>query len=570
MRTLRTTTAVVVLACLLAAVPARGQDFLSSTVTGAQLRASYFQATYGPQPGQSWPAMQGHLVHVYRASIDDGTITLGATLAANSAPRAALGPSSMQTLRITHVAGTVAADTHIGTPSQALSVEAALVWDKAPSIFTYPLVLAYDVEVSGLSAACGNSVCNVKQTILVLPKRAAIAIGGVERTIPMLLSRQTAHVDLASAGISPFAEWESISLDGVALTKVPFMAGYAIPPALHWYRHPVRSGDATQSGDPLPPTGVDIPGTDTSIEKFLVCGAAGCGTHQARIGLGQDAIATGLHTLKLRTRPWAGGTYGFYQTEADVGAAIGDDTAELTTQFLVYGPQITVSPTEAGPGQPVTVAGSGFAPDSQVRFLVRISATSQQAALGIAATDVTGSFATELTLPPVDDAFFSDVIESGPRTGYIQVDVDDAQFLADYFSGGAQSVTEAMTFLPVATVTTTTSVGTTTTLPGGGEPGDVGLDEVPACAASPVPAKAVQKFDQADTNLDIVEQMILEAAKRKAIKKVIGKADAALAAVRRLVNRSRKKGIIPDVCAAAAFDLIDDLRERAREARKNI
>lgn len=80
----------------------------------------------------------------------------------------------------------------------------------------------------------------------------------------------------------------------------------------------------------------------------------------------------------------------------------------------------------------------------------------------------------------------------------------------------------------------------------------------------------MQKFDQADANLDFVEQMILEAAKRKAIKKVIGKADAALVAVRRLVNRSRKKGIIPESCAAAAFDLIEGLRERAREARRNI
>src|SRR6185503_8786777 len=103
------------------------------------------------------------------------------------------------------------------------------------------------------------------------------------------------------AGISPFAEWESISLDGAPLTKIPFMDGYATPPAGQWYRHPVRAGDTTKSGDPLPPSGLVIPSSDESIEDFLSCGGGGCGTHQARIGLGQDTMPTGLHTLTLRT-----------------------------------------------------------------------------------------------------------------------------------------------------------------------------------------------------------------------------------------------------------------------------
>jgi hypothetical protein len=64
--------------------------------------------------------------------------------------------------------------------------------------------------------------------------------------------------------------------------------------------------------------------------------------------------------------------------------------------------------------------------------------------------------------------------------------------------------------------------------------------------------------------------MIVEAATRKAIRKVIGKADAALGKARQLVNRARKKGVIPESCASAAFDLIDDLRERAREARQSL
>jgi hypothetical protein len=572
MRILRTS-AVAVLAWLAVAQPALAQPFLTDQVGNAQLRASYFAATWAPPPGQSWSTLQGHLIDVYRATIDDGTITLGATLAANSAPRTALGPSSSQTLYIRHVAGTVAADTDLGTPDKQLAVEVALPWDKAPTIFTYPLVLAYDVEVANLYATCGAVYgCTVKHTILVLPKRAAIAIGGIERSVPTLFYRQTKYFDLASAGISPFAEWESISLDGVAMTKVPFMTNYGIPPALQWYRHPVRPGDATQSGDPLPPTGLVIPSSNESIEKFLDCGGGGCGTHQARIGLGESAIPTGLHTLTLHTRPYASGTYGYFQTQADVGAGLADDTSDLTTQFIVFDPQMQVTPTEAGPGQTITVTGSGFAPNSQVRFRAGLESYSRYAVIGTARTDVTGSFEAHPTLPPASDAFFTDVIRFGAWVGSLQVDVDDAQFLADHFGGVPQYDSSPMTYLPVATATTTTTIPTgvtTTTLPGG-EPGDVGLDDTPACAAVPVPAKAVQKFDSADQGLDFVQQMILEAAARKAIRKAIGKADAALVGARKLMNRARKKGVIPESCAAEAFDLIDGLRQRAKEAKQSL
>jgi hypothetical protein len=568
MRMLRTSTIVAVLAWLAVAVPARGQ-FLTSQVGGAQLRASYFQATYNPGPTHSWPAMQGHLIHLYRATIDEGTITIGATLAANSAPRVAHG--SMQTLSIKHTAGSIWADSHVGPPAQQLDVEIDLSWDKAPTIFSYPLFLSYEIEVGSLYATCGSVYgCTVKQTIVVLPARAAIAIGGVERSIPTLLSRQTTFVDLASAGISPFAEWESIALDGVALTKVPFMTNYAVPPALQWYRHPVRAGDVAQSGDPLPPTGLVIPSSNESIEKFLSCGGGGCGTHQARIGFGQGAIAPGLHTLTLHTRPYAGGTYTYYQTQANVGGGLADDTSDLTTQFIVFGPQMQATPTEAGPGQTVTVTGSGFAPNSKVRFTASIPSSSRNAVIGTADTDVTGSFQATPTLPPTGDVFFTDVIQYGPRTGSIQVDVDDEQFLDDYFQGIPQYVSAQMTFVPVATATTTTTLPTTsTTLPGGGSD-DVGIDDTPSCAAVPVPTKAVQKFDSANQGMDVIEQMIVEAAARRTIRKAIGKVDTALGAVRRLVNRAKKKGIIPESCAAEAFGMIDGLRNRSREARQSL
>lgn len=559
------------LALLAVAAPAAGQGFLASQVDGAQHRASYFAARYDAAPGQTW-VVDDHLIHVYRATIDEGTLVVGATLAAGTAPRTALGPSSQQTLRIRGTAGSVWKDTHSGTPSEALSVEVEVPWTKAATIFSYPLFLAYDVEVANLYATCGTTYgCLVRHTIVVLPHRGAVAIDGIERDVPALLLRQAEQINLASAGISPFAEWESIAIDGATLTKIPFIANYQTPPAGQWYRHPVRAGDPTQSGDPLPPSGLVHPSVDASIEDFLSCGGGGCGTHQARIGLGQEALAPGLHTVTLRTRPFAGATYAFYQTSASVGGGLADDQSQHSVDFILFGPRMEATPAEAGPGQMLTVRGSGFAPNSSVRIAAIISCCGRRAELGTFDTDVTGSFEAQPTLPPAGDAFFTDVIQSGPRVGSIQVDVDDPQFLADYFGGIPQYEHAAVTFVPVATetTTTTTAIGSTTTLPGGG-PGDVGLDDTPACAATPVPARAVEKFDSADQSLDFVEQMIIEGAKRKAIRKVIGKADAALGATRRLVNRARKKGLIPEGCAVAAFDLIDELRERAREAKQNL
>ena len=98
-------------------------------------------------------------------------------------------------------------------------------------------------------------------------------------------------------------------------------------------------------------------------------------------------------------------------------------------------------------------------------------------------------------------------------------------------------------------------------------PGNV---EIPSCSATPVPQRAVQKYDAADGNLDFVQQMVLEHAARKAIRKVIGKATNALGAARRLVNRARKQGVLPEGCASAALDLIDDLRARAQEAKQSL
>jgi hypothetical protein len=123
----------------------------------------------------------------------------------------------------------------------------------------------------------------------------------------------------------------------------------------------------------------------------------------------------------------------------------------------------------------------------------------------------------------------------------------------------------AITFVkPGATPSTTT-----TTLPGGGS-GPPGRLDPPECGATPLPPRAVEKVDSADQTLDVVEQMIAEEAARKGIRKLIGKADAGLIKARRLVNRARKNGVIPESCAAPVIDFINDLRARAQEARDSL
>ena len=541
------------------------ENFYRSDVSNAQRIGAHFRADYDQAPGQSpWSIQDDRLVHVYRATIDAGTITLTATLAAGTVPRTVLGPDSLQTLSIKGTAGSIWLDYHTGKPSEELAVSYDVPWNKAATIFSYPLFLAYDVDVSNLYATChGTYPCTVHHTIVVLPSRAAIAIGGVELPRPTLLLRETTEINIASAGISPFAEWKSIALDGNVLTKIPFIQNYGVPPPGQWYRHPVREGDTTKSGDPLAPGDLAIPGSATSVEDFLSCGGGGCGTHQARIGIG-NTLPTGLHTITLTTGPFPDATYRFYGTDADVGGA--DATSQLSTDFILFGPRVEVTPTQAGPGQTIGVRGSGFAPNSSVRIVAHIAASSRHVDLGSFETDGTGSFAAQPTLPPRGDVFFTDVEQTGSRPGSIQVDVDDPQFLADYFGGVPQYQYAEMTFVRTATVPTTTS----TTLPGGGTNPPAGGLHPPACSATPVPPRAVQKFDAADQGLDVVEQMIAEAAARKGIRKLIGKADNALIKARQLVNRARKNGLVPESCASAAIDLINGLRARAQEARDNL
>jgi hypothetical protein len=534
---------------LLAAPLAAAQPlFYSSDVSGDRPLGAYFNSEYTAAPGQSWAIPNDHLVLVSRA--EPGTVVLTATLAADTAPRTALGTGS-QVIAIKGIGSLswLASDT--GPASEELTATYSVPWDKQTTIFSAPLLLAFDIEVLSLYATCGTTYpCTVRHTRVVLPPRAAIAINGVELPRPTLLPRDAISIPVAGAGINPFAEWESIAVDDSVLRKVAVTV--APPAAGQWYRTP---------GDPLAPSAVVVPGADNSIEKFLGCSGGGCAPPRAVVGIGQDVLATGRHTITLRTRPYSGFSYTFYDTPAVVGSG-SEETNELSTEFILFGPRIEVTPAEAGPGQTIRVRGSGFAPDSTVSVAADISASSRHAALGMFDTDETGSFDGQPILPPAGDPFFTDVVQDGPRLGSIRVDVDDVGFLADYFQGSPQYDYADMTFVPTATAGTTT-----TTLPGGGPPNAL---DPPECATTPVPPRAAEKFASAAQGLDVVEQMIAETVARKGIRKLIGKADASLKKVRQLVNRARKRGEIPAGCAFVAIDLIDDLRARAQAARDSL
>ena len=545
---------------------ARTAHPFTTRTSGTQLVAQYFPVLYKPPPGQLW-GVDTNLVFVSRAIISKGTLEHTATLQSNDVPRAAQGAGSVQTIVLRNTAGNTILASATGPPSETLVASYSVPWDKEATIFSYPLFLAFDVEVTGIPAMCGTSGagCTMRYTDIILPSRAAIAIEGVELPRPTLLLRGTRYFDLKSAGLSPFAEWVSLGLDGTELTKIPFLDGYGTPPARQWYRHPVRAGDPTKSGDPLPPSGVEVP-SQNGIEAFLSCGGGGCGTHAARIGLGDGAIPTGLHTITLATQPYAGRSFKFFGETASVGSGDAGDPALLSTSFILFGPLVEVEPAEAGPGQRIVVRGSGFAPNSQVRLAALLAGSSRNASLGSQPTDVTGGFTAERTLPSAGDPFFADVLARGPQPGYVRADVDDAQFLADYFGGLPQYHDATVRFLPTAVGPVGST--TTTTLPGGGTtPG--GLD-VPACTNTPVPAKAEAKFDKAAALVDDVEQLILEQAAKRKVKRLIGKAQGALQRARGLVNRAKKKGLVSAGCADTAFGVIDELASTAQALRDGL
>jgi hypothetical protein len=577
-----------------------------TSLEGFTFRVSY----YSPQNQQPPWGIGDHLISIHRATITQGTITVRAELAGNHEARVAQGPNSTQGISIGYGNSTFVVDS--GPPNESLAVEYDIPWDKR-QLFTFPPFVKLDIDILGIGARCGDvlggvwSGCGIRRTIVILPATAAIAIDGLERSRPIILYRgpSLTYRDLRSMGLSPFAEWKSLALDGVTLQKVGFIDEFGTPSPGTWYRYPVREGDQLPAsdprrGDPLRPTDVGIgpPDFDSNneLDNFLNCGASGCGYHAARFGLPAD-LATGLHTVTLTTGPYAVGSAKWYGADINVNGG-GAASQQLSVNFIVYGPLAELSSSQAQPGEKIIVRGSGFAPNSKVRFQAEIPGRATKFALGTpVATNATGSFEAERILPPAGDRFYADLVELGQLPGAIRVDVDDQDFIDHYFGGVPQGDHADITFLAPGTVTTTT-------LPPGNEcvTDDPCVDLDPCtddrcingrCSNTPrtgvaavtcksppgglsqpehteeVPQSAVKQYDKGDDLLELAAAFgaedLARKVVRKKVKKLVKKAIKKFDKAERIVLRAADNDIISEEFADALVGVIREVSDQARD-----
>jgi hypothetical protein len=600
-----------VLSC---AVQAHAQDDIlrDITVSDTRLEGFTFAVDYFSPPEHDdhrW-AVGDHLISIHRATIDEGTITVRAELYANAESRLAFGRNSVQGISIGFGPSTFVFNS--GPASELVAVEYSFPWNKT-KLFSYPPFVKLDIDISGIAARCGDVLggrargCGIRRTVVILPATAAITINGLERPRPVLVARRThvestQYLDVQSMGLNPFAEWQSLALDGAVLQKVAFKKDFGTPAPGTWYRYPERTGDPApdgdpRRGDPLRPEHVRIApsaGGNVGLDTFLC--DSGCGYHAARFGLPEN-LSTGLHTVTLATGPYASGSASFYDVEMPFGAA-GAASQPLTVNFIVYAPLAELSAPQAHPGEKITVRGSGFAPSSKVRFTAEIPGRgSTPFPLGApVATDVTGSFAVELVLPPLG-RFYADLVELGRLPGEIRVDVDDVPFLAYYFGGIPQFDEVDITFLAPGTVTSTT-------LPPGsecvrdeacadldpctedrcinGRCSNVLVTGVAAvtCASPPgglaqpeyteaVPQSAVRQYDKGDDLLELAAAFgaedLARKVVRKKVKKLVKKAIKKFDKAERIVTRAGENGVISEEFADVLVGVIQGVSDRARD-----
>lgn len=476
------------------------ESFVQLDISGTTLDGKYLLgAVKGPDA-----TLLHHGLQVYRANIEKGDMRITAGLISgtsfakyqgNRTLNIEVGPNVYTgTFPVTPLQGDLFAS---GSISQGPKIDATFEWNSSQmSYATFPIRIGNIVTPS-------SGPHFLKTQILVLPKDASLAVSGIlgwSKADPALQYSPDYpggnNVTLISAdGLSPFAEWTTINLDGKPLAKAPWVPD----PKFSFYQEPPPLPPAPGTWirkDPIDPIDLPLSGevgylyTDTGgfLNSYF-------DSQGAQIGLPKD-IKTGLHEVTLTTKPYP--IIGSSVGGINALGITGNEGRELTAEFLLFGPKFNLSQQQVAPGEALMVDGSGFAPNSRVKVFVQVEASggeTREVEIGSAATDSTGGFSQDVQIPTNDSDFFKDiwkVFKTLPARGSIKVNIDDFDFQSRYSSSYVpeivDGVTERITYTPPG-VTTPPSPGVTARSPGNitAGPGAVGTIPGPETGVSPGP-----------------------------------------------------------------------------------
>jgi hypothetical protein len=145
---------------------------------------------------------------------------------------------------------------------------------------------------------------------------------------------------IAAYGLSPFAEWTTIKLDGESLAKAPWVPD----PEFGFYQEPPPLDPAPGTWirrDPIDP--IDLPFSGDAGYLYTDTGGflrSHFDSQYAIIGLPKD-IKTGLHKITLTTKPYP--ILGESVNGINILGITGSEGGELTASFLLFGPRFNLS-----------------------------------------------------------------------------------------------------------------------------------------------------------------------------------------------------------------------------------
>jgi hypothetical protein len=569
------------LGCIAAGANAQ---LMSVHVTGAVEEARAFNVFYRNAEGTLpvW-SIFGKLVVVYRVTAPSGTVTIDATLLANTPPRLANG--TLQFIKLMRFDRGETFDEAQGPPAEALMVSHSFAID-ATNLGRQTFI----VSASPFPGECGVSggACATVETFVVVINQSVPRLellGGL--SLPIFLGPPAPtllHFQLF--GPSPFTDVTGVEVDGVSLARVPSMVPLSESPgAGNWDRFPK---------DPLHPDAASYPGfSPTKMEDFLGCFVGGCVSPSLRVGM-PATLGPGPHSVSVTGAAYQASSYSFFSDELPVELT-GSANFSAKGDFIVIDPQLQVSPLQAEPGTTITVSGTGFAPNNDIPVRVEVICCGGIVPLGTAHVGSTGAFSQPFVLPAVNVApLFITVWPSTappgtPTPGLIFADVGDAAFVAQHGArGGPKSA--AIAFLkPGATPTTTTLPAqacgneaacddgdpcTQDTCPAGvcvhtPRTGAAGIAcslpptgvRPPVCTNQTIPRKTEKQYGKANTFLGRAANKVGKAARR-----LMKKADKALKRAGRAVEVANLTDELSDECARGITDVIDGVRDRIKLA----
>ncbi|HSD58334.1 MAG TPA: PAN domain-containing protein, partial [Methanotrichaceae archaeon] len=500
------------------------ESFVQLDISGATLEGKYLLgAVKGPDATLIHPGLQ-----VYRADIEEGDlrITTGlesgtsfAKYQGNRTLSIEVGPSVYPgKFPVMPLKGDLFAS---GPISQGPKIDATFRWNSSNmSHATFPIRLGNIVTPS-------SGPHFLKTEVLILPKDVSMSVSGIygrSKADPTLQYSPDypggSNVTLIGvSGLSPFAEWISINLDGKPLSKAQWVPN----PEFGFYQDPPPLDPAPGTWirrDPIDPTDLpfssDVGYLNTDTGQFL---SSHFRSQSAYIGPPKD-IETGIHEVTLTAKPYP--LLGSSVGGINILGITGSEGRTLTAEFLLFGPKFNLSQQQVAPGETLTIDGSGFAPNSRVKIFAQVETSGRdipegeirpwikppanlpaepssreirEVELGSAATDSTGGFTQQVQVPPYDSDFFKDiwsVFKTVPARGSIRVKIDDLDFQSDYSSTYVPEilygVNESITYTPPG-ITTPPSPGVTALPPGNitAVPGAVGTAPGPGAGVSPSP-----------------------------------------------------------------------------------